>query len=82
MDGAKLAGEFGAVRCGGHGVDQDRVPIIFLGCVEYLAILLPWFNEDVLGHDEATQDKALKPVRDVEDIIVSFFFVHGGHDLV
>ena len=74
--------EFGAIRRGGHGVDQDRVPITLLGCIEYLAILLLWFNEDVLGHDEAMQDKVPKPVWNVKDVIVMFFIVHGGHDLV
>ena len=47
-----------------------------------LAILLPRFYEDVLGPDELIWDKAPKPVWDVEDVIVAFFFVHGGHDLV
>ncbi len=62
-------------------VDRDRVPIVFLRSIKYLAILFPWFDEDVLWCDEAVWDKAPEPVRYMEDIIVMFFFVHGGHDL-
>ena len=39
-------------------------------------------DEDVLWCDEAVQDKAPTPVWDVKDVIVMFFFVHDGHDLV
>ena len=63
-------------------VNWDRVPIVFSRCVEYLAILFPWFDEDVLWHDEAMWDKAPEPVRYMEDVIVMFFFVHSGHDLI
>ena len=63
-------------------VNWDRVPIKVLRCVEYLTILFPWFDEDVPGHDEAMWDKVPEPLWYVEDVIVTFFFVHGGHDLV
>ncbi len=63
-------------------VDWDRVPIVFLANIEYLSILLPWFDEDVLSYDKPMWDKVPDPVWYVEYVIVAFFFVHGGHDLV
>ncbi len=63
-------------------IDWDRVPIVFSRCVEYLTILFPWFDEDVLWHDDAMWDKAPEPVWYLEDVIFAFFFVHGGHDLI
>ena len=36
----------------------------------------------MLGHSEAVRDQPPEPVCDVKDIIVLFFLVHGGHDLV
>ena len=74
--------EFGAIGRRGHLVDWDGVPIIFSRCIEYLAVLFSWFNEDVLRCDKAMWKEAPDPVWYVEDVIVAFFFVHVGHDLV
>ncbi len=66
LDRAKFAVEFGAMGCGGHMVNWDRVPIILLGSIEYLAIPLPWFDEDVLRHDEAMWNEVPDPMRYAE----------------
>ncbi len=63
-------------------VNWDRVPMIFLRSFEYLAILFPCFDEDVLWHNEAMWDKVPESVWYVKDVIVMFFFGHDGHDLV
>ncbi len=63
-------------------VNWDRVPIIFLRRVKYLTVLFPWFDEDVPRRDKAMWNKVSEPMWYVEDVIVAFFFVHGGHDLV
>ena len=63
-------------------VDWDRVPIILFGSIQYLAILLSWFDKDVLWHDKAMWDKAPDPVCYTKYVNVTFFFVYGGHDLV
>ncbi len=63
-------------------VDGNRVPIVLSRSIKYLAILFSCFDEDVLWHNEAMWDKAPEPVRYMEDIIVTFFSGHGGHDLV
>ena len=63
-------------------VNWDGVPTVFSRCVEYLMVLFPWFDEDVLWHDEAMWDKVLELMWYMEDINVTFFFVHGGNDLV
>ena len=74
--------EFGAIGRRGHLVDWDGVPIIFSRRIEYLAVIFPWFYEDVLRCDEAMWNKVPDPMWYVEDVIVAFFFVHGSHDLV
>ena len=63
-------------------VNLDGVPIIFSRSIEYLAILFSCFDENVLWHDEEMWDKAPEPVWDMEDVVVTFFFGHGGHDFV
>ncbi len=74
--------ELGAIWSRGHLVDWDGIPIILSRRIEYLTVLLPWFYEDVLRCDEAMWNEAPDPVRYVKDVIIAFFFVHGGHDLV
>ena len=44
-------------------------------------VLLARPFEDVLGTDEAMGHKPPKPVWNVNNVVVSFFFVLGGHDL-
>ena len=46
-----------------------------------MAVFLPRFHEDVLWGDEAVGDEPPEPMRDVDDVIVKFFLVHGGHNL-
>jgi hypothetical protein len=53
-----------------------------LQCVEDLAVLLARFREDVLGREEAMWHKMPEPVRDVDNIVVPFLLVHGGHDSI
>ena len=70
---AELSLEFRAQGGGHHCIDEDGVPD--------LAVLLPWFFEDVLGGDEAVQYELPEPVREMDHVVVMFFLVHCGHDL-
>ena len=40
------------------------------------------FFKDIPGADEAMGYKPTEPVGNVDDIVVTFFLVHGCHDLV
>jgi hypothetical protein len=40
------------------------------------------FFEDALWCDEAVGHGPPKPVWDVNDVVVTFFLVHGGQDLI
>ena len=81
-DGSKFAMELGAIWRQGHLVDWDGIPVILSRRIEDLTVLLPWFYEYVLRCDEAVWNETPDPMRYVKDVIITFFFVHGGHDLV
>ena len=74
--------ELGAIGRRGHLVDWDGVPIILSRRIEYLTVFFSWFYENVLRRDKAMWNEVPDPMRSVKDVIVAFFFVHGGHDLV
>ena len=74
--------ELGAIWRRGHLVDGDGIPVVLSRRIEDLTVLLPCFYEYMLGCDEAVWNETPDPVRYVKDVIITFFFVHGGHDLV
>ena len=46
-----------------------------------MAILLAGLFEDMMWRDKAMGHEPPEPVRDMIDVVVAFFFVHGNHDL-
>jgi hypothetical protein len=47
-DAAKLAVEFRTMWGGGHGIDGDGIPVVFVQGVKDLAVFSAMFFEDVL----------------------------------
>jgi hypothetical protein len=79
---AEFACQLGTHGGSCHCIDWYRVPVIFLRGVKDLPILLPWLFKDVLWDDEAVGDKPPEPVGDMDDVVIPFLLVHGGHYLV
>ncbi len=58
-----------------------EIPAVLPGGVKDLAVFLARLLETMRWHDEAMGYEPPEPVWDVNDVVVEFFFVYGGHDL-